>query len=80
MVMLSDACVAVGVGQIMAVAVMSLVWPPGNVLGSAGGAAIAEATSQRFAYALIGLALFAGFLALQKMNGARTGEGPGAVC
>jgi predicted MFS family arabinose efflux permease len=77
MVMLSDACVAVGVGQIMAVAVMSLVWPPGNVLGSAGGAAIAEATSQRFAYALIGLALFGGFLALQKMNGARTGEWSG---
>lgn len=64
MVMLSDACLAVGVGQIMAVAVMNLTWPPGNVLGAAGGAAIAQATSQRFAYAVMGTALLAGALAL----------------
>ncbi len=64
MVMLSDACLAVGVGQVMAVAVMNLTWPPGNVLGAAGGAAIAQATSQRLAYALIGVALLGGFLAL----------------
>lgn len=64
MVMLSDACLAVGVGQVMAVAVMNLTWPPGNVIGAGGGAAIAQATSQRLAYALIGAAFLGGFLAL----------------
>jgi predicted MFS family arabinose efflux permease len=64
MVMLSDACVAVGVSQLMAVAVMNLAWPPGNVIGGAGGAAIAEATSQRFAYALLAAALLAAALLL----------------
>lgn len=64
MVMLSDACLAVGVGQIMAVAVMNLTWPPGNILGAAGGAAIAQAAGQRWAYGIIGAALLAGYLML----------------
>ncbi len=64
MLMLSDACLAVGVGQVMAVAVMNLTWPPGQMLGAAGGAALAQATSQRLTYALIGAALLAGSLAL----------------
>lgn len=74
MVMLSDACLAVGVGQIMAVAVMNLTWPPGNVLGAAGGAAIAQATSQRFAYALIGAALLAGFFAIGRRRSPLAGS------
>ncbi|MHB8531241.1 MAG: MFS transporter, partial [Solirubrobacteraceae bacterium] len=42
MMILSDACTAAGVGQAMAVGVMSLAWPPGNVLGSAGAGASAQ--------------------------------------
>jgi MFS family permease len=68
MVMLSDACVAVGVGQIMAVTVMNLTWPPGNIIGAAGGAAIAQAAGQRWAYAIMGAALLAGFLVLGRIR------------
>jgi predicted MFS family arabinose efflux permease len=66
MVMLSDACTAAGVGQVMAVAIMNLAWPPGNVLGSAGGAAIAQLAGQRWAYATMAAALLVGFLALAR--------------
>ena len=68
MVMLSDACVAVGVGQIMAVTVMNLTWPPGNIIGAAGGAAITQAAGQRWAYAIMGAALLAGFLVLGRLR------------
>jgi len=66
MVMLSDACLAAGVGQIMAVTVMNFTWPPGNVLGSAGGAAVAQAAGERTAYALLAAALLCAFLALRR--------------
>jgi DHA1 family solute carrier family 18 vesicular amine transporter 1/2 len=66
MLMLSDACTAAGVGQIMAVAIMDLTWPPGNALGSSAGAAIAQSVGQRWAYGVIALALLAGFLALAR--------------
>jgi DHA1 family quinolone resistance protein-like MFS transporter len=68
MVMLSDACLAVGVGQIMAVAVMNLTWPPGNVIGAAGGAAVAQAAGQRWAYAIVAAALLGGFLMLGRIR------------
>lgn len=64
MVMLSDACTAAGIGQIMAVAIMDLTWPPGNILGSAGGAAIAQAAGERWAYATMAVALLGGYFAL----------------
>jgi len=64
MLMLSDACVAVGVSQLMAVAVMNFAWPPGNILGAAGGAAVAQATSRQVAYAIMAAALLVGFLLL----------------
>jgi hypothetical protein len=66
MILLSDACVAAGVGQIMAVAMMDLTWPPGNIVGSAGGAAIAQTAGQRLAYAAMAAALLAGFLVLSR--------------
>jgi predicted MFS family arabinose efflux permease len=66
MVMLSAACTAAGVGQIMAVVSMDLTWPPGNALGSTGAAAIAQAAGQRWAYAVIAAALLAGFVALTR--------------
>jgi MFS transporter, DHA1 family, solute carrier family 18 (vesicular amine transporter), member 1/2 len=64
MLMLSDACSAAGIGQVMAVAIMDLTWPPGNALGSSGGSAIAQAAGQRWAYAAIAAALLVGLLAL----------------
>ncbi len=66
MVMLSDACTAAGVGQVMAVAIMDLTWPPGNALGASGGAAIAQAVGQRWAYAVIAAALLAGYVTLSR--------------
>jgi len=68
MVMLSDACTAAGIGQVMAVAIMDLTWPPGNVLGSSGGAAIAQAAGQRWAYAATAAALLVGFLVLSRAH------------
>jgi predicted MFS family arabinose efflux permease len=66
MVLLSDACAAAGVGQIMAVAMMDLTWPPGNILGSAGGAAIAQTAGQRWAYATMAAGLLGGYLVLSR--------------
>ncbi len=66
MVMLSDACSAEGIGQLVVVALMDLTWPPGNIVGSAGGGAIAQAAGQRVAYAAMAAALLAGFFALSR--------------
>jgi predicted MFS family arabinose efflux permease len=66
MVMLSDACVATGVGQVMAVGVMNLAWPPGNAGGAAGAGAIAQVAGQRWAYAAIAAPLLLAFLALSR--------------
>jgi hypothetical protein len=52
----------------MAVAIMDLTWPPGNALGSSGGAALAQAAGQRWAYAAIAGALLIGFLALSRAH------------
>jgi MFS transporter, DHA1 family, solute carrier family 18 (vesicular amine transporter), member 1/2 len=68
MVMLSDACTAAGLGQVMAVAIMDLTWPPGNALGASGGSAIAQAAGQRWAYAAIAAALLCGFLSLSRSH------------
>lgn len=66
MVMLSDACAVEGIAQLMVVAMMDLTWPPGNIIGSAGGAAIAQAAGQRVAYVAMAVALLAGFVALRR--------------
>ncbi len=73
MVMLSDACTAQGVAQLVVVAMMDLTWPPGNIIGSAGGAAIAQAVGQRVAYAVLALALLGGFVALRRGRVAEDG-------
>ncbi len=64
MVMLSDACAAAGLGQLMVVAMMDLTWPPGNIVGSAGGGALAEVAGQRVTYAVMAGMLLAGWAAL----------------
>ncbi|MGD0452091.1 MAG: MFS transporter [Solirubrobacteraceae bacterium] len=66
MVLLSDACTAAGVGQVMAVAIMDLTWPPGNALGASGGATIAQLAGQRWAYAAIAAALLTGYVTLTR--------------
>lgn len=66
MLMLSEACTAAGVGQVMAVAVMDLTWPPGNALGATGGAAIAQYAGMRWAYATIAVALLWGYVSLSR--------------
>jgi MYXO-CTERM domain-containing protein len=55
----------------MVVATMDLTWPPGNIVGSAGGAAVAQAAGQRVAYAAMALALLAGVFALRRSAPAR---------
>ncbi|HEY4451686.1 MAG TPA: MFS transporter [Solirubrobacteraceae bacterium] len=74
LVMLSDACTAAGVGQIMAVVIIDLTWPPGNALGAAGGAAIAQAAGQRWAYATMAAALLVGYLGLGRSRGPLAAE------
>lgn len=64
LVMLSDACIAAGVGQMMAVGVLNLSWPPGNAIGAAGAGAIAQVAGQRWAYAVMAAPLLWGFLAV----------------
>ena len=68
MVMLSDACIAVGVGQVMAVGIINLAWPPGNAVGAAGGAAIAQLAGQRWAYAALAAPLVLSFVALSRIE------------
>ncbi len=80
MMMLSDACLAIGVSQVMGVGIMNLVWSPANVLGSAGAGAIAQAAGQRWAYALMALPLLLAFVALSRRRGAATvAAAPGAA-
>lgn len=64
MVLLSDACSAAGVGQLMVVAMMDLTWPPGNIIGAAGGGALSQVAGQRVAYAAMGVSLLVAFIAL----------------
>jgi predicted MFS family arabinose efflux permease len=64
MVLLSDACSAAGVGQLMVVAMMDLTWPPGNIIGAAGGGALSQVAGQRVAYAAMGVSLLVAFFAL----------------
>jgi predicted MFS family arabinose efflux permease len=78
MVMLSDACVAAGIGQVMAVGAMNLAWPPGNAAGAAGAGAIAQAAGQRWAYAAIAAPLLLAFLALSRGREAEGVYVPGA--
>lgn len=64
MVMLSNATAAVGLGQLVVVAVMDLTWPPGNIVGSAGGGALADLVGEKATFAVMAGLLIAGCLAL----------------
>jgi predicted MFS family arabinose efflux permease len=64
MVMLSNATAAVGLGQLAVVAIMDLTWPPGNIVGSAGGGALADLLGERATFAVMAGALLVGCAAL----------------
>ena len=64
MVMLSNATAAVGLGQLVVVAVMDLTWPPGNIVGSAGGGALADLVGEKATFAVMASLLLAGCVAL----------------
>jgi predicted MFS family arabinose efflux permease len=66
MMMLSDACLAAGVGQAMAVGVINLAWPPGNALGAAGAGAIAQAAGPRWAYAAMAAPMLLAVIAISR--------------
>jgi MFS family permease len=63
--LLSDACSDAGAGQLVGVVTMNVAWPPGFILGSAGGGAIAEAAGRPAAYAVLGAVLLCTFFALR---------------
>jgi len=64
MVMLSDATTTVGLGQLVVVATMDLIWPPGNIVGSAGSGALADLFGERATFAVLAGLLLAGCVAL----------------
>jgi predicted MFS family arabinose efflux permease len=74
LVMLSDACIAAGVGQVMAVGVLNLAWPPGNAIGSASAGAIAQAAGPRWAYAAVATPLLLAFVAISRDTNSATQE------
>ena len=53
MTLLSDKAEARGLGYGYAFALISLAWAPGQALGSSGGGALAEATSDAIPYLLL---------------------------
>lgn len=66
MLVLSDACISAGAGQIMAVVIVGLLWPPGSVLGSAGGGALAGLVGPRAAFGAMALAVFMSALLMER--------------
>jgi predicted MFS family arabinose efflux permease len=56
MALLSDASDSAGLDQAMAFGIANLAWASGHMAGSAGGAALADATADAVPYALLGVA------------------------
>lgn len=56
MALLSDASEAAGLDQALAFGLANLAWASGHMAGSAGGAALADATADALPYALLGVA------------------------
>jgi predicted MFS family arabinose efflux permease len=51
--MLADAASALGIGQVIAVALANVAWSAGEMAGAAGGGALAQATADAVPYALL---------------------------
>jgi MFS family permease len=70
MALLSDASESAGLDQALAFGVANLAWASGHMAGSAGGAALADATADALPYAALGVACALTFGALAR-TGAR---------
>ena len=66
--MISDGARAVGLGQTYAFGLFNLAWAGGQVIGGAGSAAIAQATSDTVPYALLAALCLATVLALRRIT------------
>jgi MFS family permease len=64
--MLSDAATALGIGQVVAVALSNVAWSTGEMLGAAGAGGLAQATSDAVPYALLCVACLATAIALRR--------------
>ena len=64
MALLSDEAEARGLGYGYAFALISLAWAPGQALGSSGGGALAEVTSDAIPYLLLSGACLITFVML----------------
>jgi predicted MFS family arabinose efflux permease len=75
MALLSDASEAAGLDQALAFGLANLAWASGHMSGSAGGAALADATTDAVPYALLGVAcaLTLGALAHARLRAPATG-------
>jgi hypothetical protein len=51
--MLSDAASALGIGQVIAVALANVAWSAGELAGAAGGGALAQITTDAVPYVLL---------------------------
>ena len=51
--MLSDAASALGIGQVIAVALANVAWSAGEMVGAAGGGELAQVTADAVPYALL---------------------------
>src|SRR5215212_3953277 len=83
--MLADAASALGIGQVVAVALSNVAWSAGEMAGAAGAGGLAQATSDAVPYALLCAACVGTTLALRRgtriaraADAARAGAGAGA--
>ncbi|MGH2746028.1 MAG: hypothetical protein ACRDN8_26745, partial [Thermoleophilaceae bacterium] len=75
MAMLSDASEDAGLDQALAFSISNLAWAAGHLLGSGGGAALADITTDAVPYGLLGLACaatLAGVIGLGRSAPARS--------
>ena len=83
--MLADAASALGIGQVVAVALSNVAWSAGEMAGAAGAGGLAQATSDAVPYALLCAACVGTAVALRRgtriaraADAARAGAGAGA--
>jgi hypothetical protein len=66
MALISDGAETVGLDQGFAFAIFNMAWAGAQIAGSAGGASIAQATSDGVAYAIIAALCFATLIAVTR--------------
>jgi hypothetical protein len=79
MALLSDASEEAGLDQALAFSISNLAWAAGHLLGSGGGGALADATSDAVPYGLLGLVCavtLAGVIGLGRTARARSPAAP----